>query len=73
MQFWVVFDSSEVRPEVVFAAKGRRRAKLEPPIDSPTTVSYTSVSVTSIVYRSPFPCFRWVLALKIEAGSSFGR
>jgi hypothetical protein len=40
MQFLVVFDRSEVRPEVVLAAGWRRRANLKSPIDSATMVFY---------------------------------
>jgi hypothetical protein len=40
MKFLVVFHCNEVRPQVVLAARRRRRANLKSPIDSPTTVCY---------------------------------
>jgi hypothetical protein len=38
MQVLAVFNCSEVRPEVVLAARWRRGVNLKSPIDSPTTV-----------------------------------
>jgi hypothetical protein len=72
MQFLVVFDRSEVRPEVVFVARWRRRANLKSPIDSPTMVSYqrffdiNRLSVTVYVFKR-------FLSLQLETESSFGR
>jgi hypothetical protein len=40
MQFLVIFDTSEVRLEVVSAARWRRRANPKSPVDSHITVSY---------------------------------
>jgi hypothetical protein len=55
MQILVVFKCSEMRPEVVLAARWRRRVNLKSPIDSRLRFSI-SVPLTFIVYRSPRLC-----------------
>jgi hypothetical protein len=73
VQFLVVFDRSEVRPEVVLADSRRRNANLKSPNDSrlrfPIGVSATFI----IFFHLPFTCFRRFLPLQIDTGSSFGR
>jgi hypothetical protein len=54
------------KPEVVLAARWRRRANLKSPTDS-TTIRYPiSVPLTLIVYRSSFACFKRFYACKLR-------
>jgi hypothetical protein len=71
MQGLVVFNCSEVRPEVVLAARWGHRVNLRSSIDSPTTVCYSCSFDISRLSLTVY-VFKRFLYLQNENGSSFG-
>jgi hypothetical protein len=72
MQVLIVFNFSEVKPEVVLAASWHRRVNRKSPIDSLTTVcSSSSFDINRLSLTVDVFCA--ILHLQIDTVSSFGR